>query len=637
VRTRRQLAGTVLAVVVFAVDMVAAGPARKAADEADPPAAATGEAAAEPGKPSTLTYREAEDDPPAPVAAREDPLARSTGARIAYGHYVHVQVNVDGSGANILNDAANEPSIAVDPTDQQSMVIGWRQFDNVTSNFRQAGYAYTADGGDTWTFPGVLTPGTFRSDPVLDSDSGGDLFYQSLQGDFSMDTFKSTDQGAHWSAPVPSFGGDKNWMVVDKSGGIGDGNVYGIWRGVFGCCGDDVFTRSTNGGTSFQPPVPVIFNPGLGTMAVGPSGELYAAGIDERGGNNEFVVTRSLNAENPGATPTFTGTEIDLGGTVAFGGGANPGGLMGQVNVAVNRLNSHVYVLASVDPFGADPVDVHFARSTDGGQTWSLPVRVNNDASGNYNWMGAMAAAPNGRIDAIWNDTRVSGQTNISALFYAYSWDGGVTWLGNTQVSPSWDSFIGWPNQNKIGDYYTLVSGGTGADVAWAATFNGEQDVYYLRLFPDCNGNGVSDVTEVSVGLASDCNENHVPDGCEGVSSCGPAGAVPDGRTVQGLQMRIARADGGAIALTWGASCLSSDSSYEIYEGTLGDFASHTQRECQIDGTSAEIVPSEGSRYYLVVPRNGANEGSYGVDSDGTPRPPDPTPCLPQDVAACFT
>ena len=64
------------------------------------------------------------------------------------------QVNVDENGDNILYDAANEPSIAIDPTNPSRMVIGWRQFDDVGNNFRQAGYGYTSDGGQTWTFPG---------------------------------------------------------------------------------------------------------------------------------------------------------------------------------------------------------------------------------------------------------------------------------------------------------------------------------------------------------------------------------------------------------------------------------------------------------------------------------------------------
>src|SRR5262245_56768413 len=69
-----------------------------------------------------------------------------------YGPFTSYQVNVDAHGNNIVGDAANEPSIAVDPTDLNKMSIGWRQFNTVTSNFRQAGYGYTTNGGRSWTF-----------------------------------------------------------------------------------------------------------------------------------------------------------------------------------------------------------------------------------------------------------------------------------------------------------------------------------------------------------------------------------------------------------------------------------------------------------------------------------------------------
>src|SRR6266853_1228304 len=74
----------------------------------------------------------------------------------------------------------NEPSIAVDPTNCSRKVIGWRQFNSVTSNFRQAGWGYTSNGGATWTFPGVLENNVFRSDPVLGSTDTGTFFYLSL-------------------------------------------------------------------------------------------------------------------------------------------------------------------------------------------------------------------------------------------------------------------------------------------------------------------------------------------------------------------------------------------------------------------------------------------------------------------------
>src|SRR5262245_8460472 len=110
--------------------------------------------------------RERPDQPPG-RPAREQALARSPGMRVAFGSYVSVQVNVDGQGSNIVGDAANEPSIAVNPVNPANMVIGWRQFDTVTSNFRQAGHGYTSDGGEHWVFNGTITPGMFRSDPVV--------------------------------------------------------------------------------------------------------------------------------------------------------------------------------------------------------------------------------------------------------------------------------------------------------------------------------------------------------------------------------------------------------------------------------------------------------------------------------------
>ena len=102
--------------------------------------------------------------------------------------------------------------------------------------------------------------------------------------------------------------------------------------------------------------------------------------------------------------------------------------------------------------------------------------------------------------------------------------DGGLTWSPNEQLTESFDSHLGWPNQNKLGDYYDLVSDEVGADLAFAATFNGEQDVYYMRLGGrDCNRNGVPDSDDINDGAAGDCNRNDIPDQCEI-----DAGAVAD-------------------------------------------------------------------------------------------------------------
>src|SRR5215813_7377158 len=115
-----------------------------------------------------------------------------------FGAFTSYQVNVDLNGNNITGDAANEPSIAVNPTNHDQMAIGWRQFDFVSSNFRQAGWGYTTNGGLSWTFPGVLEQGIFRSDPVLSANSDGDLFYLSLLATFFDSMFRSLNGGQSW-------------------------------------------------------------------------------------------------------------------------------------------------------------------------------------------------------------------------------------------------------------------------------------------------------------------------------------------------------------------------------------------------------------------------------------------------------
>ena len=139
-------------------------------------------------------HLEVPDDPYQPVPT----TGRPTSPRLIIEHngFVSVQVNIDDQGQNIIGDAANEPSIAVDPTDRDRMAIGWRQFDTIENNFRQAGWGYTVDGGQTWTFPGRINPGVFRSDPVLAFDTDGNFYYNSLTvvgNSYECTVYKSTD------------------------------------------------------------------------------------------------------------------------------------------------------------------------------------------------------------------------------------------------------------------------------------------------------------------------------------------------------------------------------------------------------------------------------------------------------------
>jgi hypothetical protein len=188
---------------------------------------------------------------------------------------------------------------------------------------------------------------------------------------------------------------------------------------------------------------------------------------------------------------------VDLDGQViGFGGDfcPNPGGLLGQTIIAMDSSggpgDGNIYLLCSVERTSVnDPCDVMFARSTDGGQNWDWPVRVNDDASNSaWQWFGTMSVAPDGRIDVIWLDTRDNPGSVNSALYYAYSLDEGLTFSQNVKLSESFDPHVGWPQQNKMGDYLDMYSSENSAHLAWAATFNGEQDVYYSVITPDYVG-----------------------------------------------------------------------------------------------------------------------------------------------------
>jgi hypothetical protein len=406
-----------------------------------------------------------------------------------YDTFTSYQVNVDSNGNNILGDAANEPSIAVDPTNGNKMTIGWRQFNSVQSNFRQAGYGYTTNGGTTWTFPGVLENNVFRSDPVLGCDDTGRFLYLSLLQSFFTNMWRSLDGGQTFTNLGPATGGDKEWFTVDNTTSIGHGFQYQFWDNATPY-GTREFSRSTDGGFTWMDPINIPNAPQWGTPDVDTNGNLFFGGVSTS--LNQFWCLRSTNAKNGAVTPSFDqSTVVNLGGVIDYMDTINPEGLIGQVFLAVDRsgtsTNNNIYMMASVQPTGFNTgSDVMFARSTNGGLSFSAPQRINDDPINHnkWHWFGTLSVAPNGRIDSVWLDTRNAANNTDSQLFYSYSVDGGVTWSPNVAVSNSFNPFVGYPNQNKMGDYMTIVSDNTGGNVAYAATFNNEEDVYYVRVGP---------------------------------------------------------------------------------------------------------------------------------------------------------
>ena len=94
--------------------------------------------------------------------------------------------------------------------------------------------------------------------------------------------------------------------------------------------------------------------------------------------------------------------------------------------------------------FGRNPTtstsgngDIMVQRSTDDGRTWTEPKNITDDTPAEMvaQFNPSISAAPNGRLDAAWFDTRDDPGIRANSVYYAYSEDGGETWSKNTAIS----------------------------------------------------------------------------------------------------------------------------------------------------------------------------------------------------------
>src|SRR6266516_574885 len=75
--------------------------------------------------------------------------------------------------------------------------------------------------------------------------------------------------------------------------------------------------------------------------------------------------------------------------------------------------------------------DIFFTKSLDGGQTWTTPLRVNNDAGGANQMEPALALDNANHIFIAWTDTR-NGNNDV---FFAKSTDGGLSFSANVRAN----------------------------------------------------------------------------------------------------------------------------------------------------------------------------------------------------------
>jgi len=117
--------------------------------------------------------------------------------------------------------------------------------------------------------------------------------------------------------------------------------------------------------------------------------------------------------------------------------------------------------------------DVWLMYSKDGGDTWSAPIRVNDNPAASRQFQSWVAVDNYGRVHVAWTDLR-NGQNET---WYARSADPSKGFERNLQITDG----RGSANTDFLGDYKGIAVQGPDVLVVWEDTRRDSGDIYFSR------------------------------------------------------------------------------------------------------------------------------------------------------------
>jgi len=375
----------------------------------------------------------------------------------------------------------SESAIRVNRNNTQQ-IIG--ASNNISSSGMQAQF-FSSNGGATWgqtTLP-LHTGDAFMSDPTVDWTSDGTAWSTTIGIDSSqtvltMRSYKSTNGGATWTFDNTFSGtltnNDKQMMWVDHSATSPfKDNIYVIWHPG----NPAVVARRTGPGGSWQTPIQVSGSETTGTaigadIKTNANGDVFGFYPDT--GSRGLYVVKSTNGGVSFGTPTRIATSF---GSFQFAvpadasrqlliyttGAAYRTGSLNNVYVAWDDLSGDSGCTSGGGP-GTNASStcksrIFFSRSTDGGATWSAPVKINNQSGLNdqfFPWL--VVDDSNGKIGLVYYDTVGDSTRTSTNLYYQSSVDNGLTWAAPFKVTTAStnETTAGADSGNQYGDYINL-------------------------------------------------------------------------------------------------------------------------------------------------------------------------------------
>lgn len=231
--------------------------------------------------------------------------------------------------------------------------------------------------------------------------------------------------------PVSTNAGTNQVEPVIVSHPNQSNTLYAAWIDSRDWNQDIYVAHSTDGGTTWSAGVKVNDDTGNAaqyepTIAIGSDGTLYLAWVDERNGNPDIYVARS----NDNGTTWSTNVRADDDKTMST-----------QSEPSLIYDNDNTLYLTWRDQRNVDEGDIYFARSVDGGSTWSLSVRANDFRSPVALNSPKLASDGKGTLYLAFGvASRYMDDCDTGNVFVTQSTDGGRSWADNSRVNntPLW-------------------------------------------------------------------------------------------------------------------------------------------------------------------------------------------------------
>jgi BNR/Asp-box repeat protein len=412
----------------------------------------------------------------------------------------------------VFVNAEVEPWVDVNPTNGDNVIGVWQQDRWTDGGSHGLDTAYSMNGGGSWSYPTPIPWSTCAgstnerfnraTDPWVSFGPTGDAHAIALTIDGNGFTTgilasKSEDGGATWSDPIVisdlndlRIGDDKESITADPT----DSDfVYAIWdrirkpgesKGIasqfnsFAFRGFPFFARSTDGGETWEAPRRISSNANLFTIGnqivVLPNGTLidftdYATGSGVQPSVHDWkaVFISTDKGETWTPKPVTISQVFEVRHRIPDG--SFPVRAGGD-DIAVDPSSGALYAVWTDGRFGDGTYnDVVLSKSTDGGQSWTSPVKVSQNPAG---------------IDAHTPSVRVNADGDVAVSYYDYrndnddatdgvetdfwfevSSDGGATWT-QTRLTPESFDITGAPVAPAsrgyfLGDYEGMSSFGS--------------------------------------------------------------------------------------------------------------------------------------------------------------------------------